>query len=70
MEAGVIDDREERPRPLNANRFIPPATLDGWSVDELRDYVVALQAEIARAEVAIASRQNHRSAADAFFRKS
>lgn len=64
----MIDDREERPRPLNANRFTPPPTLDGWSVDELRDYVAALQAEIARAEAAIAGRQSHRSAADAFFK--
>ncbi len=60
---------EETPRPRTANRFTPPPTLEGWAVEELRAYIAALQAEIGRAEQAMAERQNHRSAADALFRK-
>jgi uncharacterized small protein (DUF1192 family) len=65
----MIDDREERPRPATANRFVPPPNLDGWGIEELRTYIAALQAEITRAEATIARLQSHRSAADAFFRK-
>ena len=61
------DEESARPRP--ANRFAPPPTLDGWGVQELRDYIAALQLEIARAEAAIASRERHRGAADSLFRK-
>ncbi len=57
---------EERPRP--PARFTP-LPLDGLGVEELRAYIAALQAEIARAEAAIAARQAQRSAADAFFRR-
>jgi uncharacterized small protein (DUF1192 family) len=35
----------------------------------LRAYIEELRAEIARVEADIASKQSHRSAADAFFRK-
>ena len=37
-------------------------------MQELRDYIASLQAEIARAEAAIAARGQQRSAADALFR--
>ena len=57
---------EERPRP--ARGFVPPA-LEGWDVDELRAYVARLREEIGRAEAAIARKEAHRGAADAFFRK-
>jgi uncharacterized small protein (DUF1192 family) len=57
---------EERPRP--AKGFVP-AVLDSWGVDELKHYIAQLQAEIVRAEAAIARREAHRGAADAFFRK-
>jgi len=57
---------EERPRPATG---FTPAVLDSWGVDELRRYIATLQAEIARAEAAIETRQAHRGAADAFFRK-
>ncbi len=65
----MIDDREERPRPPEAHRFQPPPTLDGWSIESLRAYVLALQAEIGRAEAEITRRDSHRSAADALFRR-
>ncbi|HYZ34191.1 MAG TPA: DUF1192 domain-containing protein [Crenalkalicoccus sp.] len=60
-------EEEDRPRP--PARFTPPASLDGWGVEELRAYVTALTAEIARAEAAIAARQGQRSAAEALFRQ-
>ena len=57
---------EERPR--QATGFMP-ATLDSWSVAELRDYISRLQAEIARAEAAIAAREAHRGAVDGLVRR-
>ncbi|MBR0660750.1 DUF1192 domain-containing protein [Neoroseomonas oryzicola] len=42
---------------------------DGWDVSQLQEYIVELKGEIARAEVAIGARNDHRSAAEAFFRK-
>lgn len=57
---------EDLPRPRTG--FTPPV-IDRWDVAELRAYITALQAEIARAEAAIAKLDAHRSAADAFFRK-
>ena len=39
-------------------------------IDELDEYIAELREEIARVEADIARKQSHRSAADAFFRKS
>ena len=41
--------------------------LDKMSVDELRDYAVALDVEKARVEAEIAKKQSHLAAADAVF---
>jgi uncharacterized small protein (DUF1192 family) len=60
------DGGGDRPRP--AIRFAP-AALDTWGVQELRDYIETLKAEIARAEAAIAAREAHRTAADTLFRR-
>ncbi len=60
----MIED--ETPKP--ANHFVSPP-LDSWGVAELRRYIATLQAEIARAEAAIAARESHRGAADALFRR-
>jgi len=57
---------EEEP-PRRATGFVPPV-LDGWDVDELKGYIGRLRAEIARAEAAIAKKEAHRGAADAFFK--
>ncbi len=57
------DDRTRWPAPFS------PAVLDHWDVQDLRDYIAALQAEIARAEAAVAAREAQRGAADAFFRR-
>jgi uncharacterized small protein (DUF1192 family) len=57
---------EDAPRP--GTGFTPPV-LDAWSVEDLKHYIARLQAEIGRAEAAIARKQSHRGTADAFFRK-
>ena len=61
----LIDDDTPKPKP----RRLEPLVLDLLGVEELRDYIAELQAEIVRAEAEITRKQAHRSAADAFFRK-
>ena len=56
---------EEVPAPP---RRVPLHPLDPMGVEELQAYVAELQAEIARVEVAIARKQDHRGAAERFFR--
>ena len=46
-----------------------PKPLDDLSVDELQEYVAALQAEIVRVEAAIKAKQAHMTAMDALFKK-
>ncbi len=60
------EDEAPRPKPTR----LQPLVLELLGVEELRDYIAELQAEIARAEQDILRKQSHRSAADAFFRKS
>ena len=61
----ALDDENEprRRQVLDKPRF------DGWDVAQLQDYIAELQAEIARAEIAIGARDSHRAAAEAFFKK-
>ena len=56
---------EEAPRPKLS---LQTPVLDPLGIAELRAYIGALQAEIARAEAAIARKQDHRAAADSVFR--
>ena len=58
-----FEDLEPRKQALK------PRDLSSWSVGDLNDYIANLQAEIERAETMIKSKQGHRSAADAFFKK-
>ncbi len=58
-------DEEEPRKPARLERLV----LDRLGIAELHDYIAELRAEIARAEAAIAAKSDHRSAADAFFRK-
>ena len=53
------------------NEPVPPKPLDleRLSVDELRERITTLQAEIAACEAEIARKQDHKSAADALFGK-
>ena len=46
-----------------------PRNLDPMSVEELREYVDVLKAEIARVEEKIKAKQSHASAAALFFKK-
>jgi uncharacterized small protein (DUF1192 family) len=59
---------EDEPKKPRAR--LTPLVLDPLGLEELQAYIAELQAEIARAEVAISRKQGHRSAAEAFFRKS
>ena len=57
------DDLEpKKPKPK-------PRELDTLAVAELEDYILELEGEIARARAAIAKKQDHRSGAEAFFKK-
>jgi uncharacterized small protein (DUF1192 family) len=60
MEFEDLEPRKQAPKPRD---------LSTWSVGELNDYIANLQAEIGRAQDMIKSKQGHRSAADAFFKK-
>lgn len=46
-----------------------PRNLDPMSVDDLREYVDVLKAEILRVEEKIKAKQSHASAAASFFKK-
>jgi uncharacterized small protein (DUF1192 family) len=60
--------QEDDDRPLRRCR-LEPLLLDSLGIEEMRDYIDELKAEIARVEADIARKQGHRSAADAFFRR-
>ena len=55
-----LEPKKQKPKPRD---------LEGLSVSELQDYIADLEAEIARAKAAIARKQDHRSGAEAFFKK-
>jgi uncharacterized small protein (DUF1192 family) len=59
-----LDDLDPR-RPTAA----PPRPLDPLSVEELRDYIAALDAEILRARRAIAAKEQVRAGAESLFRR-
>ncbi len=46
-----------------------PVKLEGRSVEEMKEYKVALTAEISRVDAEINSRGSHKNAAEALFRK-
>lgn len=55
--------------PLTKRRRLEPLLLDSLGIEELRSYIEELRAEIVRAEADIGRKGSHRSAADAFFKK-
>ena len=55
-----LDPRNVKKKPLN---------LDDLNVEDLREYVATLQAEIERVEAKIKAKQSHASAAASFFKK-
>jgi uncharacterized small protein (DUF1192 family) len=60
--------REDDDLPVRRRR-LEPLALDSLGIEEMRLYIGELQAEIARVEADIHTKQSHRSAADAFFRR-
>jgi len=59
----------EEDEPLTKRRRLEPLLLDSLGIDELRGYIEELRTEIARVEADIGRKSNHRSAADAFFKR-
>ena len=55
-----LDPRNAKKKPLN---------FDDMNIDDLKDYVAALKAEIERVEAKIKAKQGHASAAASFFKK-
>ncbi len=60
---------DEEEGPVRKRSRLEKAVLDTLGINELRDYIAELKAEIARVEADIERKQGHRSAADAFFRR-
>ena len=54
--------------PRNAKRA-KPLNLDDMNIDDLKEYVAVLKAEIERVETKMKSKQSHASAAASFFKK-
>jgi uncharacterized small protein (DUF1192 family) len=59
----------EEDEPLTKRRRLEPLLLDSLGIEELRSYIDELRAEIARVETDIGRKSSHRSAADAFFKR-
>lgn len=57
------DDLEPRNKPQALKN------LDPMSIEELKDYILALKDEIARAEQAITAKQAVKAGAEAFFKR-
>jgi uncharacterized small protein (DUF1192 family) len=55
-----LDPRQKKKAPLN---------LDDMNIEDLKDYVAVLRAEIDRVEVKIRAKQSHASAAASLFKK-
>jgi uncharacterized small protein (DUF1192 family) len=62
----MLDEDEE---PIRKRTRLEKPVLDTLGIEEMREYISELKAEIARVEADIERKQGHRSAADAFFRK-
>jgi uncharacterized small protein (DUF1192 family) len=60
--------REDEDVPLKRRR-LEPLLLDSLGIDELRLYIEELKTEIMRVEADISRKNSHRSAADAFFKR-
>ncbi len=61
----MLDDEEVRPA---KKKRLEPLLFDALSVTDLRAYISELQAEIARAEVAITKKEAARGVAHSFFK--
>ncbi len=59
----INPDDLDPPRPT-----LSPVNLEGMSIGDLKEYIVSLETEIARAKAMIDSKQSHRSGADSLFK--
>ena len=65
-----MDDELEFGKPQKKGEVLSEKpNLETMSVEELRDYIVELEAEIKRVQTMIASKVDHLGAAAAFFRQ-
>lgn len=62
----MITDDDTDPKTRRAK----PRLLDNMSVADLKEYVLQLQAEIARVEAEMAKKEKHKNAVDAVFKTS
>ena len=60
---------EEDEGPVRKRVRLEKLVLDTLGIEELREYIDELKAEIARVEADIERKHGHRSAADAFFKR-
>ena len=60
--------RDDDEPPVKRRR-LEPLLLDSLGIEELHLYIDELKTEIARVEADIGRKNNHRSAADAFFKR-
>ena len=60
FELDDLDPRNAKKKPLN---------LDEMNIDDLKEYVAAMRAEIERVEAKIKAKQSHASAAASFFKR-
>ena len=60
---------DEEESPVRKRTRLERIVLDTMGIEELRDYIAELKAEIERVEADIERKQGHRSAADSFFRR-
>lgn len=60
FETDDLEPRQKKTQPRN---------LDPLSVEDLREYVVTLKAEIVRVEEKLKAKQSHAAAAASFFKK-
>jgi uncharacterized small protein (DUF1192 family) len=62
----MINPDDDLPKP--ARKLLVPPPLEMLGVDELNQYILLLEAEIARVKAAISSKDAARAAAAAFFK--
>jgi uncharacterized small protein (DUF1192 family) len=60
---------EDDDLPVRKRIRLEKLVLDSLGIEEMRDYIDELKAEIMRVEADIARKQSHRTAADSFFRR-
>ena len=60
FETDDLDPQHKKPKPKN---------LDDMNIEDLKEYVAVLKAEIARVEEKMKAKQSHAAAAASFFKK-